>query len=402
MVDRANYARLRPVMRELVRQDKVELLTVCAGTMLLERFGRVRDLVEADGFQVDSEVYLEVEGAVPITMTKSIGLAIIEFATEYRRLKPDFVLMIGDRYEALGAAIAAVFQNICLIHLQGGEVSGSIDESTRHAITKLAHYHFPATDRAAFYIRSMGERPETVFPYGCPCRDVIEEVTEESHFEAAVNCIGVGAKINFNNPFLLVLFHPVTTEVQTQETQTEELLRAIHRINMQTLLLWPNIDAGSDHVSKAIRRFREFHHEFPLHAIKNLDTRHYLPVLNRAACCVGNSSSFVRETSFLGTPVVLVGSRQDGREWSPSVVRIEPFEEEIYAAIQSQLARGRFKSSNLYGKSGVSARIAAQVAELKPYAQKRLAYDSVAQQLPVPPFEEIREITRAGTPAATV
>jgi UDP-hydrolysing UDP-N-acetyl-D-glucosamine 2-epimerase len=376
MVDRANYARLRPVMRELRDQDRVELLTVCSGTMLLERFGRVRDLVESDGFRIDAEVYLEVEGAVPITMTKSIGMAIIEFASEFLRLKPDFVLIIGDRYEALGAAVAAVFQNICLIHLQGGEVSGSIDESTRHAITKLAHYHFPATDRAAHYIHAMGERLETVFPFGCPSRDVVDEVSATVPFDDVVNRIGVGAPLDFNKPFLLVLFHPVTTEMQTQETQADELLKAVQRLGMQTLLLWPNIDAGSDRVSQAIRRFREYNHDFPLHAIKNLETRFYLPVLQRAACCVGNSSSFVRETSFLGTPVVLVGSRQDGREWSDSVMRIEPNEEDIFNAIQKQLARGRYPTSDLYGSPGVSTRIAAKVAELKPYAQKRLAYDA--------------------------
>lgn len=375
MVDRANYARLRPVMKELRDQDKVELLTVCSGTMLLERFGRARDLVVADGFRIDSEVYFEVEGAVPITMTKSIGLAIIEFASEFLRLKPDFILMIGDRYEALGAAVAAVFQNICLIHLQGGEVSGSIDESTRHAITKLAHYHFPATERAARYIRAMGERAETIFPYGCPSRDVVEEVNATESFKSVVNRIGVGAPLDFDRPYLLVLFHPVTTEMQTQETQANELLKAILRLGMQTLLLWPNIDAGSDRVSQAIRRFREHHHDFPLHAIKNLETRFYIPVLKRAACCVGNSSSFVRETSFFGTPVVLVGSRQDGREWSPSVVRIEPREQDIHDAVLKQLSAGRHKTSDLYGSPGVSARIASKVAELRPYAQKRLAYD---------------------------
>ena len=376
MVDRANYARLRPVMRELRDQGKVDLLTVCGGTMLLERFGRVRDLVEADGFSINGEVYLEVEGAVPITMTKSIGLAILEFSTEFQRLRPDFVLIIGDRYEALGAAIAAVFQNICLIHLQGGEVSGSIDESTRHAITKLAHYHFPATKRAARYIEAMGERPGTIFPLGCPCRDVVEEVSATVSFDAVVNQIGVGAPLDFAKPFLLVLFHPVTTEMQTQEAQADELLKAVLRLGMQTLLLWPNIDAGSDRVAQAIRRFREFHHDFPLHAIKNLETRFYLPVLQRAACCVGNSSSFVRETSFLGTPVVLVGSRQDGREWSPSVLRVEPQEQEIFDGIQRQLAASRFPTSDLYGSKGVSARIADAISGLKPYSQKRLAYPS--------------------------
>ena len=381
MVDRANYARLRPVMRELRDQGKVELLSVCGGTMLLERFGRVRDLVEADGFRIDGEVYLEVEGAVPITMTKSIGMAILEFSTEFLRLKPDFVVIIGDRYEALGAAIAAVFQNICLVHLQGGEVSGSIDESTRHAITKLAHYHFPATERAARYIEAMGERRDTIFPLGCPCRDVVEEVNATVSFDAVVNRIGVGAPLDFEKPFLLVLFHPVTTEMKTQEAQADELLKAVLRLGMQTLLLWPNIDAGSDRVAQAIRRFREFNHDFPLHAIKNLETRFYIPVLQRAACCVGNSSSFVRETSFLGTPVVLVGSRQDGREWSPSVLRVEPNEQDIFDGIQRQLAASRFPTSDLYGSSGVSARIAATIAGLQPYSQKRLAYPSVLPAL---------------------
>ena len=177
LVDRANYGRLEPVMQALKRQRRVRLQTVCAGTMLLDRFGRARDVVAADGFAIDSEVYLEVEGSVAITMAKSVGLGVIEFSSEFQRLKPDFVLVIGDRYEAMAAAIAAAYQNICLIHLQGGEISGSIDESTRHAITKLAHYHFPATQRSADYLVAMGENPATVFPLGCPCCDVVREAS---------------------------------------------------------------------------------------------------------------------------------------------------------------------------------------------------------------------------------
>jgi UDP-N-acetylglucosamine 2-epimerase len=140
------------------------------------------------------------------------------------------------------------------------------------------------------------------------------------------------------------------------------------------VLLWPNIDAGSDLVSQAIRRFREFHHEFPLHAYKNLPPDIYIPLLNHAACCIGNSSSFVRETSFFGTPVVLVGSRQDGREWSPSVIRVEPLQPDIEAATKNQLAHGRYEASDLYGGPGVSGRIATQIAKLTPYAQKQLHY----------------------------
>ncbi len=176
------------------------------------------------------------------------------------------------------------------------------------------------------------------------------------------------------SPNLLVLFHPVTTDYGNQEEQTEELLKAIKAMGRQTVLLWPNIDAGSDGVSQAIRRFREFHHDFPLHAYKNFEPEIYLPLLNHAACAVGNSSSFVRETAFLGTPVVLVGSRQDGREWSPSVVRVEPLQGEIESAVKRQLAHGRYEAASLYGTPGASERIASRIASLQRYSQKRLHY----------------------------
>ncbi|WP_395750837.1 UDP-N-acetylglucosamine 2-epimerase [Prosthecobacter sp.] len=373
LVNRANYARMKPVMQALKQEPDVDMQTICAGSMLLDRYGCARNVVEADGFPIDAEVYLQLEGSVPITMVKSIGLAVIEFASEFNRMKPDFVLMIGDRYEAMAAAIAAAYQNICLIHLQGGEISGSIDESTRHAITKLAHYHFPATKRAADYIVAMGEDPDTVFPLGCPTSDVVLAASNDLP-QDVLGRLGVGTSIDFSKPYLLVLFHPVTTDIGHQEEQMEAVLETVRRLNIQTVLLWPNIDAGSDLVSQAIRRFREFHHEFPLHAYKNLPPDIYIPLLNHAACCIGNSSSFVRETSFFGTPVVLVGSRQDGREWSPSVIRVEPLQPEIEAATRNQLAHGRYEASDLYGGPGVAARIAAQVAKLTPYAQKQLHY----------------------------
>jgi UDP-hydrolysing UDP-N-acetyl-D-glucosamine 2-epimerase len=373
LVNRANYARMKPVMRALQDQALVEMSTLCAGSMLLDRFGCARNVVEADGFPVDSEVYLQVEGSVPITMVKSMGLAVTEFASEFNRLRPDFVLLIGDRYEAMAAAIAAVYQNICLIHLQGGEISGSIDESTRHAITKLAHYHFPATARAAEYISAMGEDPATVFPLGCPTCDVVTAASNDLPQDVLTR-LGVGSSIDFDKPYLLVLFHPVTTDIGHQEEQMDAVLETMRRVGLQTVLLWPNIDAGSDLVAQAIRRFREHNHDFPLHAYKNLPPDIYIPLLNHAACCIGNSSSFVRETSFLGTPVVLVGSRQDGREWSPSVIRVEPVQAEIEQATRKQLEAGRYQPSPVYGEPGVSARIAEKVAQLEPYAQKQLHY----------------------------
>ena len=176
LVDRANYGRMRPVMSAIQNDEGLELLTICAGTMLLERFGQAEITVKNDGFPVNARVYMEVEGSVPATMAKGIGIGIIEFSSEFQRLKPDIVLLIGDRYEAFSAAIAAAYMNIPLAHIQGGEVSGSIDESARHAITKLAHIHFPSTKKAAENIYRMGENIDYIFNVGCTSGDYIKKL----------------------------------------------------------------------------------------------------------------------------------------------------------------------------------------------------------------------------------
>ena len=156
LVDRANYGRLKPVMRAIHDHPCLQLQVLAAGTMMLERFDQPVNVVRDDGFPVDGEIYIELEGSNPATMAKSVGFGLIEFASEFQRLKPDLVLLIGDRYEAVSAAIAAAYMNLCVAHVQGGEISGSIDESARHAITKFAHYHFPSTKRSAEYIIRMG------------------------------------------------------------------------------------------------------------------------------------------------------------------------------------------------------------------------------------------------------
>ena len=172
LVDRANYGRLKPVMLAVAAHRALQLQVVAAGTMVLERFGQPVQIVRQDGFPVDAEIYLELEGSTPATMAKSVGFGIVEFASEFQRLKPDLVLLIGDRYEALAAAVAAAYMNICIAHIQGGEVSGSIDESARHAISKLAHFHFPSTRRSAEYLLRMGERPDSILAIGCPSSDI--------------------------------------------------------------------------------------------------------------------------------------------------------------------------------------------------------------------------------------
>ena len=373
LVDRANYGRLKPVMMAIRDHPALELQCIAAGTMVLERFGRPVELVKSHGLPVAGEIYTELEGSTPSSMAKSVGFATVEFASEFQRLKPDVVLIIGDRYEALAAALSAAYMNLCIVHIQGGEVSGSIDESARHAITKFAHFHFPATKRSGDYLRRMGEAPETILGVGCPSSDLARTLVRHLP-EEVLNGTGSGATIDPAQPFLLTVFHPTTTTYGSEPEQMWQLLRALEREHMPTVLLWPNIDAGSDHISKAIRVFRDQTAPNWLRTITNLNPENYLRVLSQASCAVGNSSSFVRDAGFFGTPVVLVGGRQVGREISEHVMAVEPREAEIVAAIRSQREHGRYAPSTLYGDGYVADKIADALATLTPYRQKRLHY----------------------------
>ena len=373
LVDRANYGRLKPVMTAIRERPELQLQVIAAGTMVLERFDQPVKVVQADGFTVDGQIYTELEGSTPATMAKSVGFGVVEFASEFQRLKPDVVLIIGDRYEALSAALAAAYMNLCIVHLQGGEVSGSIDESARHCISKLSQFHFPATKRSAEYLIKMGERPDTILGVGCPSSDIARTL-EPALDEQIINGRGAGVKIDVSKPYLLVVFHPVTTEFGGETKQMEELMIAIDQVDVPTVLLWPNIDAGADHISKTIRAYRVLKKNLPLRTITNLTPENYLKVLAGCACAIGNSSSFVRDAGFLGTPVVLVGNRQECRERDVHVTHVPAENGPISKAIRAQLAHGKFAPSTLYGDGHVAARIAESVAKLTPYVQKRLAF----------------------------
>jgi UDP-hydrolysing UDP-N-acetyl-D-glucosamine 2-epimerase len=369
LVDRANYGRLKPVMIAIKAHPELQLQVLAAGTMVLERFHQPVEVVRKDGFSVDGEVYLELEGSTPGTMAKSVGFGIVEFASEFQRLKPDVIVLIGDRYEALSAAIAAAYMNICIAHIQGGEVSGSIDESARHAISKFAHFHFPSTERSAIYLTRMGENPATILSVGCPSSDIARQLDTTIPPEP-INTTGSGAKIEVSQPFILVVFHPITTEYGGERGQMEELFQALDRFRTQTILLWPNIDAGADHISKAVRIFRDLNKPSWLRILTNLDPELYLKVLARA--------------------VVLVGKRQEGREIEQHVRPVEPVAAQIITAIEAQLAHGRYAPSPLYGDGYVSGRIAEALAQLTPYVQKRLHYiydDEVKVHSVFPNFE---------------
>ena len=371
---RANYGRIKPVLRALQNHGTLDLQLILGASALLYRFGNVQDVVIADGFTPAATVYSIVEGENPTTMAKSTGLAILELATLFENINPDVVLTVADRFETLGTAVAASYMNIPVAHTQGGEITGSIDESVRHAVTKLSHIHFPATRKAAENIIRMGEDPATVHFVGCPSLDLAASLDLELPDDIFARYRGVGPDLDPHTDYLLVLQHPVTTEYGEGYQQISQTLAALKSFDMQIVWLWPNVDAGSDDVSKALREFREKEDPRNVHFYRNFSPEDYLRVLHGASCIIGNSSSALREGSFLGVPAVNVGTRQAGRERGPNVVDAPYEARSIESATTRQIQNGRYPSSDLYGKGDASEQIIQILDSTRPIIQKRLNY----------------------------
>jgi UDP-hydrolysing UDP-N-acetyl-D-glucosamine 2-epimerase len=355
---RANYARIKSVMRAVQDHPNLKLQLIVGASALLYRFGNVADLICADGFEPSSTVYSIVEGETPTTMAKSTGMAIMELATQFENIKPDIALTVADRFETMATAVAASYMNIPLAHTQGGEVTGNIDESVRHAVTKLSHLHFPATAQAADYLVRMGEDPATVHYTGCPAIDLVADLDLTLPADIFTRYKGVGADLDSAKPYLVVLQHPVTTEYGSGFAQINQTLMAVERIGMQTVWLWPNVDAGSDDISKGLRMYREEKSPGWLHMYRNFGAEDYARLINGAQCLVGNSSSALREGAFLGVPAVNIGNRQQGREHGENVVHVPNDADAISVAITSQMTNGRHPRSELFGDGSAGGKIA--------------------------------------------
>jgi len=259
----------------------------------------------------------------------------------------------------------------------GGEVTGTIDESVRHAVTKLAHIHFPANAQAAQRIIRMGEDPQRVHVVGCPRIDLVAEIARDGPGEIDrfwLEHEGVGGHVAVDEPFLLVAQHPVTTEYGQGEAQITETLAALATLRMPAIMLWPNADAGSEDVARGIRKFRERHpHEY-LRFYKNFPVEVYVRLMMRCACMVGNSSAAIREGAFLGVPAVNIGTRQMGRERGSNVVDVDYDRERIVRAIERQVAHGRYDPEPIYGDGHAGERIADILSWCELSIQKRIAY----------------------------
>jgi UDP-hydrolysing UDP-N-acetyl-D-glucosamine 2-epimerase len=374
---RANYSSIKSVMQAVKAHPALQLQLVVGASALLDRFGAVVEVIEADGFKPDCTINMIIEGETPLTMAQSTGLGLLQLPGVFEQLRPEAVVTVGDRFETMATAVAAAYMNIPLAHTMGGEVSGSIDESIRHAVTKLAHIHFPASKDAADRIIRMGEDPSRVFLVGCPRIDLVAEVVRSNGQLSNTQWLeeeGVGGHIDLSGPFLLVAQHPVTTEYGLGGMQIRETLMALQELEMPTLMLWPNVDAGSEDIARGIRIFRENYKHEHIRFYKNFPVETFVQLMMRTACMIGNSSAAVREGAFLGVPAVQIGTRQAGRQRGRNVLDVPCDRKEIVKAVHAQLAHGRYPSEHIYGDGNAGKRIAEILATVPLSVHKRITY----------------------------
>jgi UDP-hydrolysing UDP-N-acetyl-D-glucosamine 2-epimerase len=373
---RPSYARIKSALRAIADHAGLELRLVLGASALLDRYGNMVDIIERDGFEISARVYMVMEGENLVTSAKSTGLGLLELATVFDNLRPDIIVTIADRYETLATAIAGSYMNVPVAHVQGGEISGSVDEKVRHAVTKLADLHFVATTHAADRVIRLGEDPATVFVTGCPSIDLAAALLDNPtlDYDPYERYGGAGARPAVEGGYLIALQHPVTTEYEEARRQITETLCAIRELEMPTLWFWPNVDAGSDGTSKGIRLFREQQRPANIHFFRNMSPEDFLRLLYNAACVVGNSSVAIREGSFLGVPGVNIGTRQGHRERAGNVCDVVCDREAIVAAVRRQVTAGRFPSATLYGDGKAGPRIAQRLAECELRTEKHLAY----------------------------
>jgi UDP-hydrolysing UDP-N-acetyl-D-glucosamine 2-epimerase len=331
----------------LNNDNEIDLLVVASAGSLIEKYGAVVNLIKNDGFNVVSELNNVLEGSTLSNSVTGVGLSLIQLADCLTKLSPDYVITVADRYETIATAITSSYLNLKTIHIQGGEVSGSIDNKVRNAVSQLSDIHFVSTSAAFGRLINMGFFPDDVFNTGCPSVDLAREVMESednlpNDFLSSIGTIGKNFSLVEN--YIVVLQHPDTDEVESTYEQIHETLLAVKEVNMPTVLFWPNIDAGSDIISKNLRIYINENPNQKIKFVKNLEGKVFLRLLKQSKVLIGNSSVGIRECAFLGLPVVNIGNRQNKRERSQNVIDVDYRSSDIVQAINKQLKHGFYQS----------------------------------------------------------
>lgn len=374
---RSDYTKFKCVLDEIKNSKKLELDVVTIGAHNLSDYDKTENNIIEDGFVIKESLTTNVEGDTREAMVMSMGLTLLQAGRVLERLKPDILLIVGDRYEIVPVALAASSMNIPVCHIQGGEISGTIDEVYRHVVTKLSHIHFPSTEKSKERILLLGELEECVFNFGCPAIDYIGEIDKRQKSELRTL---TGLRSLKTEDYVLFMQHPVTTENDSYE-QMMSSLEALQEFGKDVVLLYPNPDPGSKKMLKAIRDFSKKYGKRCVikNKFKNLDFETYINLLFHSFCLVGNSSCGIREAYALNKYVIDIGTRQNNRERSENVIHANYNTQEITKELfKISNNIDRFPSINkIYGSGEASTKIVKVLENinLDSITNKRLTYE---------------------------
>lgn len=373
---RSEYGLLYNTMKEIQKSKELKLQLIVTGNHLVSEFGGTIKEIRKDGFAIDDEIDMIISSNKKSALIKSMGIEMIQMAQSFDRLKPDMLLILGDRYETFIAATCAMMMNIPIAHMNGGEsTEGAIDEQIRHAITKMAHIHFPGAEYYKERIIKMGEEAWRVFNVGQAGVENIKrlELYSKIAIENELN-------IEFNKRIFLITYHPVTLESENVETQIDNLINALKDFDAKFIFTYPNADFGSKTVIDKINGFVKENKN--AYVFSSLGQKRYLSLLNYADIMIGNSSSGIIESAVFRLPVVNIGNRQKGRLRNKNIIDTEYTKKEIVDGINKSLFDEKFKSEldeieNFYGDGTTSSQIIKVLETIdidKKLLEKKLTY----------------------------
>lgn len=365
---RPSYSRIRDFLILMNNAEDFDLQIILAHSAIVSNYGDLRDVVVKDGLNLLAEVTNMLVPNGAISVPKSTALMIYELSDLFQRDAPDAVITIADRYETIATSIASSYLNIPLIHIQGGEITGNIDEKTRHANTKLADLHLVSSHLAKHRVLAMGESPECVFNCGCPSIDLAKKAIKyEYSIESVLDKYNGIGNINYSylNNYVVVLQHPESENPNKSEEQISLTLESLKELDSQVFVFWPNSDAGTDGTSRGIRRFRENNKNLNFFFYKNFHPEDFIRLINKADFLIGNSSVGIREASYLSIPVINLGVRQNNRDRGDNVYDCDFHAGQIKEAIAhvQNLKKAHIQANNLYGIGDASLNMLSAVRQ---------------------------------------
>ena len=378
---RANYSTIKGILAEIKKDKKIKYILIVGSSAVIDKYGSILKIIKNDGFKPHYILQNQIEGTTTKSMVKTTGLALFELPEILEKENPDMVFTVGDRHETISTAIAASYMNIPLAHTMGGEVTGSIDESIRHAITKLAHIHFVANQDSLKRVIKLGENKSTVFNVGCPRIDSVDKILKSYNPKKCFEEISKrgSGKLNsilHTDEYIVLLYHPVTTEYEKNHNNFQNVLDAFLNTDIKKkIILWPNADAGADKISRIINVKKNKNLFNNVKFFKNLPVELYVPLIHRAKCLVVNSSSAIRDGAYIGVRSVNIGNRQRGRLIGPNIISCSYSKKEIIKSINLQIKKKRATQSSIYGKPGAAKKIIKILNKIKEIKiQKKISY----------------------------